>query len=309
MSSLPWEPDRPLTREVAATLIAACFPAIASAGLQPLDSGWEFDAFLTTDGWVFRFPRRAESANLFGSEARVHRLVAPVLPSHVAVPQVELMGSPMFGFPYPFAGHRFIAGIPADAIAQHLLPTVARQIATVLGALHSVPEHRARQAGVREMDVNDEGRREWLEHGFTAASRLRGLDPVVDQAVTWLSQVSLPGMRMDGPLHLIHHDLSPEHVVVDATTGVVNGVLDWTDAILGDAARDFVFLATWQGWRFVEQVLDDYPRTVDREFRTRLRSMAQLLSLMWLVYAQEQGSDMATHIQSVRNAFAADGAS
>lgn len=304
MSSLPWERDHALTHETAAGIIAACFPSIDSSELQPIGSGWEFDAFLTSDGWVFRFPRRAESATLFESERRVLELVAPALPAHVAVPRTERKGPPTLGFPYPIAGHRFIPGIPVDAVPTQFLPSIAREIAAVLGAIHSIPEHRARAEGILEMDVNEEGRHEWGKRGIAAAERLHGLDPVVDQALRWLSEEALLPMVPGGPLCLIHHDLSPEHILVNPTTGALSGVLDWTDAILGDAARDLVFLATWQGWPFVELVLRNYPRTVDGEFPQRLRSMARSLSLMWLAFAHEQGSDLTSHIQAVRNVFA-----
>ena len=310
MSSLPWDPDRALTHEDAAAIIAARFPSIDSAALQHIGSGWEFDAFLTSGGWVFRFPRRKESANLFESEARVHQLVAQALPAHVAIPRVELTGPPTLGFPYPFAGHRFIAGIPVDTAPKEFLPTIAREIAAMLGAIHSIPEQRARAAGILEMDVNEEGRQEWLERGVDATGRLRGLDPVVDHALRWLTEEGVPPIATrGGPLCLIHHDLSPEHILVNPTTGTLSGVLDWTDAILGDPARDFVFLATWQGWPLVELVLRDYPLTVDRGFPHRLRSMAQLLSLIWLAFARDQGSELASHIQAVRHAFAPVGAS
>lgn len=35
------------------------------AGWQHLGSGWEFDVYVTPDGWAFRFPRRAEYASAF----------------------------------------------------------------------------------------------------------------------------------------------------------------------------------------------------------------------------------------------------
>ena len=56
--SHPWEVDRPLTLEAARAAIGAGFPGIDVRGLVHLGSGWEFDAFLTGDGRVFRFPRR-----------------------------------------------------------------------------------------------------------------------------------------------------------------------------------------------------------------------------------------------------------
>ena len=287
---------------MAASLIASQFPAIQSAELQHLGSGWEFDAFLTSDGWVFRFPRRIDSATLFQSEARVHRLVLDSLPSHIRIPRVELTGCPTNAFPYEFAAHRFIQGAPASATGTQLLPTLASQIGTFLGALHSIPVERARAAGVSVPAVNDEGGRKWLEHGIEVLRRLRGLDPAIDRGLSWLEKAP-PIARWNGSLQLVHQDLSPDHVLVNEATGEITGVLDWTDTILGDAARDLVFLVTWQGWDFLEKVLAAYPRTIDHDFRSRLREMSQLLSLMWLAYAHEQGAEMEAHVQGVRRAF------
>lgn len=304
MSTPPWLPDRSLTLETASLAIAKCFPTINTAELQYLSSGWEFDAYLTSDSWVFRFPRRAECANLFDAERGVLQLVARALPAHVAIPRVELMGTPTNEFPYRFAGHRFVAGVPAHTVDTKLLPTIAQEIALALGALHSIPEEDARNAGITEGEGSNEGREYWLQHGIKSAQQLRGLDPVVDQAVIWLAQTSLPTESLQRPLQLVHQDLGTDHVLVNPVTGALTGILDWTDAMLGDAARDFVFLAAWQGWSFFDQVLKLYPRAVDSEFRQRVRFMSQLLTTMWLAYALEQGEDLSPHIQWVRNVFA-----
>src|SRR5690606_26461794 len=101
----------------------------------------------------------------------------------------------------------------------------------------------------------------------------------VEKAVNWLDGVSVRIAPYAGPLRFIHHDLSPEHLTVDGATGRLTGILDWTDAILGDAARDVVFLATWCGWDFVRDVLRSYPHAVGGEFPSRLRFMARLLSV------------------------------
>ena len=71
MTTPQWKPDPPLTREKAAALIRSSFPAIDSSVLRYLGSGSLYDVFLTTDGWVFRFPRWQWSGDLFESEARI----------------------------------------------------------------------------------------------------------------------------------------------------------------------------------------------------------------------------------------------
>src|SRR5690349_12549671 len=103
-------PPRPMRPETAAGLIRGSFPQVATAGIRYLASGSLFDAFLTTDGWVFRFPRWDWCGDLFEPEAQVHSLVAKVLPARIRLPQVQLLAEPTSRFPYRFAGHRFVPG-------------------------------------------------------------------------------------------------------------------------------------------------------------------------------------------------------
>jgi aminoglycoside phosphotransferase (APT) family kinase protein len=303
MSGDEYIPDPPLAADAAAALIKSCFPTIDAAGLRYLGSGTQFDAFATKDGWAFRFPRWDWVGQLFESEARAHSLVAQILPSQIRIPRVEHLAPPTPKFPRPFAGHRLIPGVAADTVDGELLPTLAREIAVLLTAVHSTPAPVAGAAGIHEIGIDSPGRREWLEHGVAVASKLRGLDPIVDHGIAWLNTISLTPPS-GGTLQLIHGGLEPEHVLVNPETGFVVGVIDWTDTQLGDAARDFVFLVTWRGWRFAEEVLRAYPRAVDPEFRARLRYMAQLLSLMGLAFAHEQGAELTKHVRAVRNAFA-----
>ena len=120
----------------------------------------------------------------------------------------------------------------------------------------------------------------------------------------WAGEVSLPLSRNEGPLRFIHHDLTPDHVLVDPKTGQLRGILDWTDAILGDPARDFAGLAAYRGWSFAEEVLQGYSLPVDKGFQERMRFMARLLSVIWLANAEVQGKDVDKPIEWVRNAFA-----
>ena len=309
MSSLPQHLDPPLSRETASAAIHACFPGVVTDGLTHLGSGWDFDAYLTTDGWVFRFPRRAECAATLDTELRLHELLARVLPPSVAVPAVELTAQPSAAFPHPFAGYRFIRGVAADAVSPSLLPVTARSIGKALGAIHGVPESDARAAGVREMPADDPGRQRWLDYRFAAAGALRGLDPVVDGALDWLQdhERRRPA-EYPGPLRLTHDDLSPDHLLVDPETGDLVGILDWSDAVLGDPARDFAPLVGWHGWSFADEVLRNYPGEIDHGFRERLRFMARVLSVLWLAEAREWTpdavDDVAKHVRWVHNVFA-----
>ncbi len=304
MESLPWQPDRTLTAEDARAAIGTCFPEVDSQTVKHLASGWEFDVYLTPDGWVFRFPRRDWIAGVFELERRAHELVAPVLAPKIAVPNVELMGEPTDAFPYRFAGHRFIDGVTADTVSSDFDATLAQEIGKALEAIHSIPVEEVRAAGIVEMDLEDPGRKSWLTRGVDRASQLRGLDPKIDPALDWLANISLPIRPLGGPLCLVHQALCPENLIVEPQKCELVGIIDWTDPTLGDPARDFVDLVTWHGWGLTEDVLRSYGLPLDEGFRDRLRFMARLISTIVLTEAHAHGMDIAKYIEGVRHAFA-----
>jgi aminoglycoside phosphotransferase (APT) family kinase protein len=289
--------------EQAREVISTNFPEVDARRLEHLGSGWDFDAYLTGDDWVVRFPRRAECANSFEAELRVHRLVASVLPSRIAVPHAELIGEPAAGFPYRIAAHRLIPGVAADAVDRELRPALARDVGESLGAIHAVSETAAASAGVRAMSVSDADEIAWFERGSRLAPELRGRDPVLEHALGWLSRVSPSFTRFDAPLRLIHNDLGPDHLIADSGSGELKGIIDWSDAALGDPMRDFVVLVAFGGWEFADEVLRSYPHALDSGFHERLRFATRLLSIMWLAEAHEREADVAKHIEWVRNAF------
>ena len=294
-----WEPDRALTIRQACRAIGSQFPEIEVGRLEFLGSGWEHDAFISSDGWVFRFPRRAEYANSFQWERGLHELVAGRL-SPVVVPRIELWGAPGPDFPYRFAGHRHVPGLRADHPDVSLHPMFTRQLGVALSQIHSVAEDEARQKGVQH---DADGAKEWFVEVRELAPSLRGLDPRVDSAVDWLS--SGPELPADysGPPRFVHNDLCPDHILVSPDSGRLSGIIDWTDAALGDPVFDFAVLVAWQGWGFYESVRGAYAGALDRQFDTRLAFLARVLSLDWLWECQQQAADTEKHVRWITNAF------
>lgn len=299
-SHRPWDADRPLTLAAVRSAILSHFPVVDVRGLEHLGSGWEFDAYMTADGWVFRFPRRAEYARIFERESAVHALLRPVLPTHIAIPRVELLGAPGPHFPYPFAGHRWVPGVSADRPGVEPAPSLNGEIGAALGAIHSVPEDDALAAGV---EADEEGAPEWYREAVEFAPALAGLSPEIDAALEWLRAVAAPPGPYQGPVRLIHNDLAPEHLLVDAETGHLTGILDWTDAALGDPALDFAVLVPWRGWEFVEDARGAYGARLDPGFDRRVGFLARVLSLAWLQESRERGRDVEKHLRWVVNAF------
>ena len=297
----PWKADRVLSEDGIRAAIASQFPGVDLGRLEHIGSGFEYDAYRTADDRVFRFPRRVEHAGTFRWESGVHGLVADRL-RPVAVPRVELWGRPGPYFPYAFTGHRLVPGRPADDPGIPESADLAAELGEALSRIHSVPAAEARNRGV--MPAAD-GPAEWLAEVRENAPTLRGLDTAVDAALEWIERRAEVPPDRDGPPRLLHNDLCPDHILVDPDSGRLTGILDWTDAALGDPAFDFIVLVAWRGWRFFERVRKVYTPELDPDFDRRVAFLARVSSIDWLWEAREREADANKHIRWVANAFSA----
>src|SRR4030095_3609588 len=105
-----------LTQDGASAAISEFFPTVDVRELRLLGSGWDFDAFVTRDGWVLLLPRRADGAAAVEYECAVQRLVAPAVPPMVAIPQIELVAEASSSFPYQFSGYRLLPRVAAEGV-------------------------------------------------------------------------------------------------------------------------------------------------------------------------------------------------
>ena len=126
--------DEALVRE----MLAEQFPQLRLEHLQFIGEG-EGRAYLVDGAFIFRFPRNERGAEKMRREICLLSAIGTDLP--IAVPALELMGQPSDRYPYPFAGHRRIAGRSGEEVRpeQRRWPAIAAQIGEFLSALHAFP--------------------------------------------------------------------------------------------------------------------------------------------------------------------------
>jgi macrolide phosphotransferase len=205
--------------------------------------------------WVVRAPRRADVVQGAERERRALALVRPRLP--VAVPDWRLYSPEVIAYPRlggePAAGVDLAAGGYVWRFDERAPPAVfLESFATALAALHGILPEEAGSAGL-PVRSPAEVREEFARKVARAREVLDLPDTVGDRWQRWLADDTYwPGGCVP-----VHGDLHPGHILVDGDHAVV-GLLDWTEAHVGDPATDFALLYATLGRETLTRVLRRY---------------------------------------------------
>ena len=220
-----------MSRELAAALIAAQFPALAPVAIGPSHAGWDNTVYQVGEAWIFRFPRREIAVPLLRTEIRALPRLAAALPIPVAAP--ELVGAPTDDYPWPFAGYRKLRGVPADRarLDDGARARLAAPLGRFLAALHAV------DPAPLELPDDDFGRLDISRRRAILAERLEALHALGEIAHPHAWDAELDATpAAHGRRVAVHGDLYARHVLVDG--GEPTGIIDWGDLHLGRPAVD-----------------------------------------------------------------------
>jgi aminoglycoside phosphotransferase (APT) family kinase protein len=188
-----------------------------------IDTGWDCRAWLVEGTWLDREPRRAAVADRLRTETRLMPWLAAKLSVELPVPRV-IRDEPVL------VRHRYVAGEAFQPADSH----VAVGLATALRILHALPGAEAVARGVPDAASS---------RAAFSAELVRfqhQVLPLLD------ADHREPGLGLleqmaEVPFDtLVHGDLGPEHILVHDGSRV--GIIDWTDAHIGDAALDLAWL-------------------------------------------------------------------
>ena len=246
-------------------LLERFVPDLTIERFEATKQGWDSAVFEVNGEWIFRFPLLPEAERVRAEVALLAEL-APALP--VPIPEVEVVVED----DAIFVGYRKLAGDPIDAAvargADEL--ALAAQLGEFLSSLHAFPVERAAQLAVRSTDS-----RGWLARQREFRTRLEQLVfPLLESkeqatAGAMFEDFFRLASNAEPETVLIHADLGPEHIL--CRRDHVSGVIDWSDARVGDAALDFAWLLHGIGDAFAEALLEAYgtSRPLDRSLRER----------------------------------------
>ncbi|MEV6759418.1 aminoglycoside phosphotransferase family protein [Streptomyces sp. NPDC051105] len=228
-------PTADTVRRLVRSLLKESATETTGPDIRPVTAGGEHSTWWVGTRYVLRLAPDREASARQRRELRLRDLVRPHLP--VAVPAGVTHGEWAPGLTYTLD-----TAIPGGTAEEHDVSAVGEaDLAGLLTGLREVPARQAETLGVpRTPPRSLEALRRMA---VPAAERLAVADEF-DPAP--LLHFTSPGAAQlaaqPGTAVLVHHDLKGEHLVVSAD-GRVRGVLDWTDAAVGDPAEDIAGLA------------------------------------------------------------------
>lgn len=245
--------SRPDAASETATLVRMRFPGLRFDHARVVTDGWDSLVVELDGAWIVRLPRRPEVGEWIEKELRLLSELAPCLP--VAIPRFELVSRDGL----VCVVYRSIHGSPARA---GIDGRTGRDLGRFLEALHGFPAERARALGVPSFDPAA-----WRERLESVCDEFRSrVAPLLDPADRRRAEPTLVGVtELEFTPVLVHADLGPAHVLCEE--GRVVGVIDWSDARVGDPALDLAWCLHGTPAPVAEGVAHEY--RVDAELRRR----------------------------------------
>ena len=220
--------------------------------MTEIEGGWDYAVFEVNGEWIVRVPRRAEVRAWLRKETQLLPEIAPLLP--LPVPRFEVVAT---DDAEPFVAYRKLPGRPLDVALRGEVDSSAlgRELGSFLAALHPFPLLRA-----MELTGADPAASGWLAEQEELRERSeRDVYPLLEpEERTRADRVfeEYFAAASDVSPTLVHGDLGPDHVL--CSTDSVTGVIDWSDATVGDPAIDLSWTTRATPRRFAEALLEAY---------------------------------------------------
>ncbi|MCK2219599.1 aminoglycoside phosphotransferase family protein [Actinomadura sp. ATCC 31491] len=257
-------------------LLARHLPGYQVRTIVPLGQGLDHTVSEVNGELLIRLPKAADPEAVRQEAARL-----------AAVAELSPLPVPEVVFADAEAGVLACRKLPGRPLNEHPPPDPARlagPLGRFLGALHAADPGRMRDLAPLDL--------------YPAPALLQDAEldyrdveahVPVDQRALVERFLAEPPPGEPRSLRFCHNDLGAEHILVDAATGTVTGVIDWSDAAVTDPAHDFARLYRDLGPGFFELTAAHYPFPLTGDDRARIRFHARCALIEDLAYGLSTG--------------------
>jgi aminoglycoside phosphotransferase (APT) family kinase protein len=203
--------------------------------------GWDSIATIIEGNWIEREPRFRDVAGPLRAETVLLPAIAPLLPLAIPLPEV-VDENPVR------VRHVLVPGEPATDV--ELTAEDGRKLGAFLRTLHDIPREVYAGTGVADELAS---RAELLA---TLDKLLHRVLPLLPEEHRESGGQLLKQVAQRSPTTLVHGDLGPAHLL--SQDGELTGVIDWTDARIGDPALDLAWVLYGAPEPFAEALATTY---------------------------------------------------
>lgn len=231
------------------------FPDLTINEVHANDRGWDNDILIVNKKIVFRFPKSSDILSKILDERKILELLKlknPIL----RIPDYEFVysGSELKGVKYSFLEGSSLSEIPINNLKNN--PLNAKAIGDFLTKLHSID--------VSKLNETNLGTTHTLKYWEGLYSKVKSdifpfLNIHQQNDVNAVFSDFIDGFtKLTFNKTIIHGDLTASNIIYNKKKGNVSGIIDFTDAQIGDPAFDFAGLYWDFGPDFTEDVLHWY---------------------------------------------------
>lgn len=234
------------------------------------------DIVIINDSIVFRFPKFDWAMEDMRQEAACLAIIEPEVA--LQVPSWTIYDDNCISYPI----------IPGRSLSRHIYELLdedtkdktAQDLGLFLDAIHSIPAKKVKDSGIKT-SITYNTFEEWLSFYDEVQQELYPY--MLSDSKDWIDYIyrkilANPGF-MDFEPCLISGDLSSHHILFDAKTKSLSGIIDFGTSGLGDPATDFAYLLQQYGEDLLYRMKKWYPQLP--VLLDRARFQAEMHYLQW----------------------------
>jgi aminoglycoside 2''-phosphotransferase len=214
----------------------------------PITTGWDCFVYEINGQWMVKVPRRSEIAQGFDVEQKLLKEIGPRLSYRVPVPewQGEIAGLPAVLY-RRVGGRPMRRGDKSEAVSK------------AISELHDIPVDELSKNLAMPQTVSswvDQYRQLWvtIEHDVLNVFDTPLAQLVEKRFVSFVTDTDWSAVKPT----FVHRDLGAEHLLMSEDGRVVEGMIDFGDATIGDPAIDFVGVLLALGKRGALDIICQY---------------------------------------------------
>lgn len=220
------------------------------------------DILILNEEIVFRFPRSIKSIDGLAVEKAILSRIQAGVPLPVPRPVYTSSGTGAVGsvfVGYPFIPGRWLTRDLLDGLVRHHRRILAQQLASFMRALHDFPET---YFGI-ELPQKDAIETWAVMYAQIQEHLYKLMRPDARAAVDeqFRSVLNHPEKLAFTP-RLRHGDFGPTNILFDERKGKISGIIDFSEAGMGDPAVDLAAVSLY-GEEFVAEMLPVYPELAE----------------------------------------------